>query len=726
MLTTRWTGLSLAAGLLLLYGGASAQEKIARKDGLYINVPNALKDSDVAKIKTRIADSLNKDGRKDIDTIIFDFNPNGLPNSTAEFGACNALRKEIGKVRSGGHGRQIKAVAFVSNEVSKHSVLPVLACSELVMANDPDNKRVGSIGDVLRGQGALDEDERTAYEQVAKSVGARALVFRMIEPDTEIRQVKLADGSTVYLTRDEIKQRKAAGESLEDVGPSGLEIGSAKYDVETARKFGLCRAVYNDPAQIVRAYRLPRSVLTEVWLGDRPVVTGIIEVQGTLDKGKIQSLARRIDRARHKANVLILQLDCVAGNTAEAFELALKLASLKDDTGEFPVRTIAYVPKGRKVGAATFLALGCGEIVMGSDSVLGDFEYLKGNNDDDHANLRRNLAELAQKQGYPPAVFEAMLDRKAVLIQVTSRLDPNDSQIVHEKDWLADKKSANPKWQGGRRVNETEGEYFKLTAATAHDLGIVQHADVNTTDDLQRAYHLERVTVFRDDWLDAAAEFFREPLVKLLLIMVGIVGMILELKMPGTALPGIVSAICFVLFFWAHSFIGEYTMLAVLLFVLGLILLGLEVFVFPGFGLPGVAGILLVIGSLVLVTLERMPTTTQDWISVGFTLTTFGVGLAGAIAAAFMLAWYLPHIPYANRLVLAPPADAPGVDSPLENPLAGLLGAIGVAETPLRPAGKARFGEDFHDVIAEGDFVNPGSRVQVIEIEGQRIVVKEV
>src|SRR5262249_6140262 len=141
MLTTRWTGLSLAAGLLLLYGGASAQDKVAPKDGLYINVPNALKDSDVAKIKTRITDSLKQDGRKGIATINFDFNPNGLPNSTAEFGACNALRKVIGNARSGAYGRPIKAVAFVSGEVSKHSVLPVLACSELVMANDPDNKR---------------------------------------------------------------------------------------------------------------------------------------------------------------------------------------------------------------------------------------------------------------------------------------------------------------------------------------------------------------------------------------------------------------------------------------------------------------------------------------------------------------------------------------------------------------------------------------------------------
>jgi membrane-bound serine protease (ClpP class) len=95
-----------------------------------------------------------------------------------------------------------------------------------------------------------------------------------------------------------------------------------------------------------------------------------------------------------------------------------------------------------------------------------------------------------------------------------------------------------------------------------------------------------------------------------------------------------------------------------------------------------------------------------------------------------MVAWYLPHIPYANRLVLAPPGEenpeAADVAAQSPETYAALLGAIGVASTPLRPAGKARFGDDFLDVIAEGDYVNPGSRVQVIEIEGNRIVVKEV
>src|SRR5437762_13961628 len=108
MVTTRrptdrrlWTGL-IAAGLYLGLASPAPAQNVARKDGLYINVPNALKDRDVDKIPDRIEDAVKnrKEERKGPDTIIFDFNPNGLPNSTSEFGACNSLRKLIGKLRS--------------------------------------------------------------------------------------------------------------------------------------------------------------------------------------------------------------------------------------------------------------------------------------------------------------------------------------------------------------------------------------------------------------------------------------------------------------------------------------------------------------------------------------------------------------------------------------------------------------------------------------------------
>jgi membrane-bound ClpP family serine protease len=172
-------------------------------------------------------------------------------------------------------------------------------------------------------------------------------------------------------------------------------------------------------------------------------------------------------------------------------------------------------------------------------------------------------------------------------------------------------------------------------------------------------------------------------------------------------------------------------MLAVLLFLLGLVLLGIEVFVLPGFGVTGISGAVLVVVSLTLVTLEKKPETADEWVSFGTNLMTFGMTALGAVVAALMLAWYLPNIPYVNRLILRPQGEETEL---LEEPapeavqpeLAALLGAIGVAATPLRPAGKAQFGDEFVDVVAEGSYVLPGTRVQVVEIEGNRVVVKEV
>jgi len=94
----------------------------------------------------------------------------------------------------------------------------------------------------------------------------------------------------------------------------------------------------------------------------------------------------------------------------------------------------------------------------------------------------------------------------------------------------------------------------------------------------------------------------------------------------------------------------------------------------------------------------------------------------------------LPGIPWANRLILKPPAEGTGEGDEFADfsgagtqpELAALLGAMGVAATMLRPAGLARFGDDFIDVVTDGDFIPAGSRIQVIEIEGNRIVVKEV
>jgi len=231
-------------------------------------------------------------------------------------------------------------------------------------------------------------------------------------------------------------------------------------------------------------------------------------------------------------------------------------------------------------------------------------------------------------------------------------------------------------------------------------------------------------------WLDRVAEFFRQPIINIALITIGVIGLIFEFKFPGTTFPGSVAAISFVLFFWCHSFVGDggITILAILLFLLGLVFLGIEVFLVPGLCFAGVAGVGLMFVGLILVTLDHWPANQDDWTNVGASFGSIAIGLALAVIGAVALAWSLPNVPILNRMVLKPPAEeTEGTLAALSNSgVQALLGAIGVAVTHLRPAGKAQFGEQFVDVLAEGGYVAPGGRVRVVEIEGPRIIVKEV
>lgn len=248
-------------------------------------------------------------------------------------------------------------------------------------------------------------------------------------------------------------------------------------------------------------------------------------------------------------------------------------------------------------------------------------------------------------------------------------------------------------------------------------------------DDLPRVeLHAPKAPMAQTQWLDRVAEFFRMPIVNIALITLGLIGLIFEFKLPGTTWPGSVAAICFVLFFWAYSFVGQFTLLAILLFLLGLVFLGIEVFVVPGLGFSGVAGAGLMFIGLLLVTLAHWPRDQDDWTNVGATFGSIAIGLALAVVGALALAWSLPSLPLLNRMVLKPPAEETEDALPPELTNSGrvmLLGAIGVAVTHLRPSGKAQFGEQFLDVLAESGYVAPGVRVKVVEIDGPRVIVKE-
>lgn len=657
--------------------------------------------------------------------LICDFNPDGKSSSSENFGACYELASKLRELQT----RGVQTVAYVHGDVTHHSVLPVLACVEIVMSKDPPAR----LGPVVAPGKSLSETQRNAYLELARGRYPEVLVRKLY--DNNLVVIRVAGARVSQQFRDASEKPAPQGEPIPDLGRGQ----TASYDFEKASTFGLCQKdPRNDLGQVLHAFQLPRSVLSQS--PDHPIVWQMT-LTGNISGEMKERVQRHIKRALgQKANVLILKLECGDGDSSKAHELALFLAHLNDDRPN-PVETIAYVTEQAR-NTATFLALACDKIVMHPKARLGDFErYLRANPSLEKA-IGENLADVAGMLHYPEVLARGMTDANLRIVQAGSARGDSERRFLSEKEFTEDnreseKEQKGPRWKLLQLIKpareEDAGKCLTLDAATAQALGLAQVADK-----IDGVYNLVGVlpgdvSHTEADFLDALAEFLRNPWTRLVLIMIGITCLILELKMPGVSLPGVVAAICFVLFFWSHSQLhGQMTVLALLLFLLGLVLLLMEIFVIPGFGVCGITGIALVVGSLGLVAYGHWPRSPEDWMGYGRTLGPMGVIMLSSVILAFVLARYLPSMPFANRLFLKPHAEENGelIDdsAPLATrpELAALLGAIGVAATPLRPAGKVQFSDNFIDVVAEGSYVQPGARVQVIEIEGNRVVVKEV
>ncbi len=219
----------------------------------------------------------------------------------------------------------------------------------------------------------------------------------------------------------------------------------------------------------------------------------------------------------------------------------------------------------------------------------------------------------------------------------------------------------------------------------------------------------------------------------------------MELKAPGFGVPGFIALICFGLFFFGHSVAGYVAGFESLgIFLLGIVLVIIEFFVFPGLLIFGITGFALIFGSLIFAMIDPL---NLDW-DGGFSMDGLGVLLGGplinltiAVIGAggiiLLLLRYLPSVPGFSGLVLD--ADV-GKGTGLEPPklsgeggrsLAGEdvfleVGLDGIAETDLRPSGKARIGDELFDVVSTEGFIGAGKSIRIVEQEGSRIAVEAV
>jgi membrane-bound serine protease (ClpP class) len=206
------------------------------------------------------------------------------------------------------------------------------------------------------------------------------------------------------------------------------------------------------------------------------------------------------------------------------------------------------------------------------------------------------------------------------------------------------------------------------------------------------------------------------------LVMIGFVAIYLELKTPGLGVPTVVAVICFGLYFIGYIAAGLAGWEEAVLFAVGLALLAVEVFVLPGFGVAGVAGLACILAALVLAMVEHFPGGPRwpAWSQVQGPLVTVLLEFAGSVVVMMLLARFLPETRLFRKMELA--ATTSGYKTAGAT-AAVLRGATGVAETPLRPAGKGRFNGQLVDVVTEGDWIEKGASIRITLVEGSRVVV---
>lgn len=653
--------------------------------------------------------------------LVFEFQSGEVAPETSEFGVAFDLAELISK-KLGGAGL---TVAYIPHPLRGNAVLPALACDQIVMGSD------ATLGPITLDGQAVDPDRRALVRGLATRKGADPeLYLGLLDPRSDLHLVRTAEKRLQYVPADKLDEFRATHQVVEDL----LAWDESQRGVLTAaraREQNFARLIADTPAEVAHQYNLAgQSASNDPTLGHalKPVW---IRIQGPIDAVKRSYLSRRIDQARQEeANLLFFQIDSIGGIDTDADALADLISGIQK------MKTVAFIDD-RATGVSALLALACNDIVFRKGAQMGDVHRMVTGRRGESQELDRlqtqalsgRAANLAEQKGHPPAVARAMVDPDVVLIEA------KDAKTGAACFVLQSQVEAEPNRYLEPEVRKEAGQVLTITGEEAVTYGLGQV--VNAEEDFKGLYGLrgKPIRVNGPTWVDHLVTILTDPFVSWLLLFVGLFMLVLELKLPGIGLPAITSALAFLLFFWSHYLSGTADQLEIILFLVGMVCLALELFVFPGFGVFGMSGVLLILTSIVMASHTFVwPTQEYEYREMGFTLLQVMLAMVAVAGGALVVARYLPSLPLLNRLVLkAEPWTSEPTDDPLAKPsmegyesLAYLVGETGRTTTVLRPSGKAKFGELLLDVRADGAYIEPDRLVEVIDVQGSTVIVKQV
>ena len=267
------------------------------------------------------------------------------------------------------------------------------------------------------------------------------------------------------------------------------------------------------------------------------------------------------------------------------------------------------------------------------------------------------------------------------------------------------------------------GKVLTLTAQEAMKWGYCEGIAESPDEVITRylGYSDYRLVSYTPSWLDDVKGFLLNPVFQSFLIILIIGGIYFEMQAPGMGFPSVVALVAAVLYFAPLYLDGLAANWEILVFVIGLMLIVVELFVLPGFGVAGIGGIVLVTGGLIMALLDN---TNFDFRGVsaerwGEAVLTVLAGLVLGFVAMIWLSHKIGRRGIFRRVALVADLEE-AVSSP---DLSALVGQEGIAVTVLRPSGKVRIGTEWYDGVSEAGFIEKGSRVKVLRFENAQLYV---
>ncbi len=292
------------------------------------------------------------------------------------------------------------------------------------------------------------------------------------------------------------------------------------------------------------------------------------------------------------------------------------------------------------------------------------------------------------------------------------------------------KEQGGGKWEKGPLV-KVPGVPLKLSGVQAEEYHLANHL-VDNFAQFKQYYGLENApTLVEPGWADVLIRGLGSPGMAVLLLLIGGAALYIEMHSPGVGIGAFVAALCFLLFFWSRYLDAAPFWLSVILFVAGVAFVAIELFVVPGFGIFGLGGGAMVLASLILASQQTFifPQNEYQLAQLERSLLSVVVAGVGLISIAVFLRKRLPRSPLLGRMMLEPPAGEAAETIRRREALVDLDDLAekrGTTTTQLTPGGKARFGDMLVDVMADGEVIRRGATVEVVKVQGSRVIVREV